>query len=128
MKLQLTVLAAAMVLGTAFSATAQTTKSANEYERNLNAPPPKQGTKESRSAERKAQRAEMSAANKAGELPKPADEWTSNKNNPAALAGTSESRSADRKAKRGEMKQVVKAGDLPVTNEADVNKSPTKTR
>jgi hypothetical protein len=127
MKLQLSLLSAAIVLGASLPALAQTSSSpTSEYSRNKNEPAPKQGTKESRSAERKAQRADMKAQNKAGELPTAGDDWGANGNKPAPKEGTSESRSAERKSKRSEMKQVVKAGEMPVTTEADVSKVKAK--
>jgi hypothetical protein len=94
---------------------------ANEYERNQNAQKPRQGTHDTRSAERKAKRADLKAEAKADGLPKSEENWGMNDNRPAAVSGTHDTRSAERKQKRAELKQVNKSGQMPVTNEAVVN-------
>lgn len=118
---------ATLALALAQPAFAQGTAPAkDEWQRNQNMPAPKTGTSESRSTERKARRAEMKAANKAGEIPEAGEDWGHQA--PQKPAGTHETRSAERKVKRAEMKQSVKDGTMPVTTEAEVSKVPTATR
>ena len=101
--------------------TAHGTAGETEWDRNQNAQKPRQGTHETRSAERKVRRAELKTQIKAGAVPKPEEDWGMNKNKPAPVAGTHETRSAERKVRRAEMKKVIKAGELPVTNESVVS-------
>jgi hypothetical protein len=77
---------------------------------------PASGTHATRSAERKAKRAETAAAVKKGDLPKTSEASAT----PAASAasGTHATRSAERKAKRAEIAAANKKGELPKTTEA----------
>jgi len=130
MKLTMCLLGAAIALSAGLAAAAQdgAAAGADEFKRNQNTPTDKQGTPHSRSADRAAQRADMKAKNKAGEIPRAGDDWGAAANKQAAREGTHDTRSAERDAKRAEMKQVVKAGEMPVTTEASVASVPGKSR
>ena len=73
-------------------------------------------THETRSAERKKNRAALKEANKKGEVPKTGEASAT----PAAAAasGTHESRSAERKKNRATVKEENKKGEIPKTTEA----------
>ena len=124
--LPLAALAIAMNQPASAQGTGATNTAGNEWQRNANTPAAVTGTHETRSSERKAKRAEVKAANKAGQLPDAGEDWGNAA--PAALAGTHETRSAERKAKREEIKQAVRSGTLPVTTEAEVGKVPASAR
>lgn len=93
----------------------------NEWNRNNNAAAPKEGTRESRKAERQQTRAEVKQQAKAGELPQASDEWASNRNAKPKLDGTHETRKAERQDKRAEMRDLNRQGAIPKTTEATVS-------
>jgi hypothetical protein len=74
-------------------------------------------TKEERAAAASKRRAEMTAAQKKGEVPK-ISEGVQDK--PPVAKGTPAERKAERAAKRAEMAKATKDGKVPVTTEAGV--------
>jgi hypothetical protein len=81
---------------------------------------PASGTHATRSAERKANRAKVAAANKKGDVPKTGEASV----DPMATAasGTHTTRSAERKANRAKTAEANKKGEIPKTTEAGQTK------
>jgi hypothetical protein len=127
MKKTLLVLGTALVVVLLLPAWVGAAPRVTEYERQQNVPTKREGTHQSRSAERKAKRAEVKAENRNDEIPNDGEDWGSNGNVPPAVSGTKASRSAERKENRAEVKELERSGEFPITNEAVVNQ-PAKAR
>lgn len=86
-------------------------RAADEYERNLNYPKHVGGTHATRSAERKAVRAELSEPGTRRTILEQDGEWNRNVNTPTPVLGTHDSRHEERQQHREEMRGLAFRAD-----------------